>query len=34
MPCGHGEKNHPLPFNTKASLRLGKNAELKVATGF
>ena len=34
MPCGHGEKNQPLPFNTKASLRLGKNAELKVATGF
>lgn len=34
MPCGHGKNNHPLPFNTKATLRLGKNAELKVETGF
>jgi muramoyltetrapeptide carboxypeptidase len=34
MPCGHGEKNHPLPFHTKATLKLGKRGVLKVATGF
>jgi muramoyltetrapeptide carboxypeptidase len=34
MPCGHGDKNHPLPFNTPATLILGKTGTLKVETGF
>lgn len=34
MPCGHGEKNWPLPFNTKATLKLGRRGVLEVATGF
>jgi len=34
MPCGHGVKNHPLPFHTPATLRLGGRGELVVATGF
>ncbi len=32
MPCGHGEKNWPLPFNTPATLVCGAKGVLTVTT--
>jgi muramoyltetrapeptide carboxypeptidase len=33
LPCGHGQDNYPLPFNTSCELKLGKSIILNCQSG-